>query len=83
MNGLLASQVFFIISSVGFVILWVLVGIFLYYLIRATNTFSRILEKVEKDIEDIGDTTKEMLEEIKDNPVFNFLFGKKRKSRKN
>ena len=57
--------------------------IFLYYLIRATNTLSRILEQVEKDVNNIGDITKEMLEDIRDNPIFNFLFGKKRKSRKN
>lgn len=83
MDPILQMQVFFFISSVGFVIVAIFVGIFLYYLIRATNTLSRILEQVEKDINNIGDITKEMLEDIRDNPIFNFLFGKKRKSRKN
>ena len=55
------TQVFFIISSVGFVTLWILVAIFLVYLIRATNTFSKIMEKIERDIDKIGDTTKEMV----------------------
>lgn len=42
------------------------------------------MEKVEKDIDNIGDTTKEMLDEMRDSAVFNFLFGKKkRKSLKN
>jgi hypothetical protein len=83
MNTYLQSQVFFFISSVGFVFLWILLAIFLYYLIRATSAFSRIMEKVEKDIGDIGDTTKEMLDDLRDNVVFKFLFGKKKKSRKN
>ena len=82
MNTLLQSQVFFFISSVGFVVLWILVGIFLFYLIRATNTFSRILEQIEKDIDNIGDTTKEMIEDVRDSAVFGFLFRKKGKGRK-
>jgi uncharacterized protein YoxC len=81
MDTLLQSQVFFFISSVGFVFLWILVAIFLYYLIRATSAFSRIMEKVEKDIGAMGDTTKEMLDDLRDNIIFKFLFGKKKKSR--
>lgn len=77
------TQVFFFISSVGFVVLWIFTAIFLFYLIRVTNTLSRILDKAEKDINDLGETTKEIIEEIRDNKIFNFLFGKKRKSRKN
>ena len=73
----LQSQVFFFISSTGFVALWILTAIFLYYLIRATNTFGRILEQVEKDIDNIGDTTKELLNDMRDNVIFKFLFGNK------
>ena len=83
MDTLLQSQIFFFISSVGFVLLWILVAIFLFYLIRATNTFSRIMDRVEKDIDNIGDTTKEMLDDVRESAVFNFLFKKKRRSRKN
>ena len=82
MNTLLQSQVFFFISSIGFIFLWILVAIFLFYLIRATNTFSKIMDRVEKDIDNIGDTTKEMLNDVRDSIVFNFLFKKKKKRRK-
>lgn len=82
MDALIQSQVFFLISSVGFVTLWILTAIFLFYLIRATKVLSKIMDKVEKDIDSIGDTTKEMLEEVRNSVVFNFLFRKKRKSRK-
>jgi len=40
------------------------------------------MSKVEGDIDAIGDTTKEILEDMRDSTVFNFLFKKKRKSRK-
>ncbi len=82
MDTYIQTQIFFYISSVGFVMLWIFTAIFLYYLIRATNTLSRILEKAEKDINELGETTKEIIEEIRDNKIFNFLFGKKKKSRK-
>ncbi len=77
MNTIMQSQVFFFISSVGFIILWILVAIFLYYLIRAMNTFSRIIDRMEKNIDSISDTTEEMIEDVRDSMVFRFLFGKK------
>lgn len=83
MDSILQMQVFFFISSIGFVVVTIFVSIFLYYLIRATNTFSRILEQMEKDINSMGDTTKEILDEIRDSALFSFFLGKKRKSRKN
>mgnify|MGYP001576873685 CR=1 FL=1 len=82
MNSIMQSEIFFFISSIGFVILWVLIAILVIYLIRATKTFNKIIEKVEKDIDHIGDTTKEMLEEVKDSYIFNLVFGKKKKRKK-
>jgi len=79
MSTLMQIQVFFFISSIGFVLLWILVGIFLFYLIKVTKTFSKIMEKAEKDINEIGDMTKEMVEDIRDNRFFNFFFPKKKK----
>jgi uncharacterized protein YqhQ len=83
MDAIEQSQVFFFISSVGFIFLWVLTAIFLFYLIRAMNTFSRIMDRIEKDMNNISDTTKDLFEDLRDSKVFNFLFGKKRRSRKN
>lgn len=76
------SDIFFFISSIGFVTLWVLIAIFLVYLIRAMHILSRILNQIEKGINDIGDTTKDMLEDMRESAVFRFIFGKKRKGRK-
>ena len=82
MDTILQSQVFFFISSIGFIILWALLAVFLYYLIRAMNTFSRVMDKIEGGVNTIGDTTKEMLGEIKNSLIFNFLFKKKKKPSK-
>lgn len=79
MTTLMQSQIFFLISSVGFIILGILAVIVLIYILRALNSFSKILKKAEKDIDSIGDTTKEMLKDIQDSNVFRFLFRGKRK----
>jgi len=83
MDTLQQTQVFFFISSVGFVILGILAVIFLYYAIRAIRAFSDMAEKIEKDVDEIGDTTKDMVDDIRDSAVFKFLFKKKKRSRKN
>ena len=75
-------QVFFIISSIGFVTLWILVGIFLFYLIRAMKTFSRIMDTIENDVNRINDAAADVLSDIRESAVFNFIFGKKRKAKK-
>ena len=82
MDTIMQSEIFFFISSVGFVVLGLLVGILLFYLIRVSSTFSRIIDKAEEDINKIGDTTKEMLDDMRDSSVFNFLFKHKKQRKK-
>ncbi|MEI7709749.1 MAG: hypothetical protein WCI76_03480 [bacterium] len=82
MNTFEQAQTFFFVSSVGFITLWILVAVFLFYLIRATKAFSEIMDKIENDIEQIGDTTKEMVEDMRHSVIFNFLFRKKKKHKK-
>lgn len=72
-------QIFFIISSVGFVILWILCGIILVYIIRALRTFDRISQKLEKNIQALGDDARDIVEDVRDSAVFSFLFKKKRR----
>lgn len=82
MNTLMQSQVFFFISSVGFIILGTLVIIGLIYILRALHLFSKILKKAEQDIDSMGDTSKEMLEDLRDSLIFRFLVGTRKKRRK-
>ena len=72
------SEIFFFISSIGFIILGVLAAITLVYILRAFRSFSNILERAERDISAIGDTTKEMLADMRDSSVFRLLFQGKR-----
>lgn len=76
------SQVFFFISSVGFVILSILVAVLMYYLIRAAKTFERIMAKLERDIENIGDATAEMLDDLRESSLFRFFVKRVKKKKK-
>jgi predicted membrane protein len=76
------SQTFFFISSIGFIILWALAAIFLFYLIRAMSTFSNIMDKMERDINNIGEATEDLLDEVRDSALFQFFFRKKKRYHK-
>lgn len=79
MNTLMQSEIFFFISSVGFIVLGVLLSIGLVYVLRALHIFSKILKKAEQDIDSMGDTSKEMLEDLRDSVVFRFLTGNRKR----
>ncbi len=83
MNTLMQSQIFFFISSIGFIILSILVAILLFYLIRIGKIFSGIAEKLEKDINNIENSIKEIVEEIRSNSILNLIFKRKKKTKKN
>lgn len=82
METLSQSDIFFFISSVSFVVLWILVAIFLFYLIRAVKIFYKIIDRVEGDINKVGDITREMFEEMKDSAVWSFISRKRWTKRK-
>jgi hypothetical protein len=82
MNPATNSEIFFYVSSIGFVLLWVLTAVLLFYAIRATRAFGRIMESVEEDIDSLGDTTKEMLDDVRESAIFNFIFRKRKRSKR-
>jgi hypothetical protein len=46
------------------------------------SSVARISTKIEKDIDNIGDTAKDFVMQLWDSTIFSFIFGKKRKSKK-
>ena len=82
MESFSQMQIFFLISSLGFITLFILVAILLLYVINSVNTAKRILEKTEKNIDNIGDTAKDIYEDMRNSIIFRFLFRKKSRRRK-
>jgi large-conductance mechanosensitive channel len=73
------ADIFFTISSVGFIVLFIILAILLYYVIAAVRAFNELTEKIERNIETVGYAGRELVEDIRDSMAFRFLFKRKRK----
>ena len=82
MTDILQSQIFFFISSVGFVILFLLLAILFAYAIRTFYTVDRILRRLEKNVGVIGDGAEEMLEDVRESTVYRLLLGGRSKRKR-
>ncbi len=82
MNSIPHADLFFLVATIGFIVIFALFAIALLYLISLFKSILTISKIIEKDIESIGDTTKEFIMQLWDNPIFSFLFGSKKKKRK-
>jgi len=77
METLIHADIFFFISSIGFIVLFAFGVIFLFHLVRIAASLARITKKAEKDIAELGDTAKELVSDLRENALFSWLFGKK------
>jgi len=80
MNSLTQSDIFFFVSSIGFAIIAILVAIFVFYCIKAITTLAKILKKTESNLDSIGDTTMELIDDMRNNIFFRMLFKSKKKT---
>ncbi len=81
MTPFMESQLFFFISSIGFIILGLLATIILVECAFIVASFLRIMTKIERDINDIGDTTRELLEDFRDSMIFRIFFKSRGRAR--
>lgn len=86
MTTIMQSEIFFFISSIGFVVLFLILLAILIYILRAVRSLTRMIEAMEKNVNMIGDETRkffeEMFDKIRDNVLFRFFFGGNRKREK-
>ena len=79
MQTLEHANTFFLISSIGFVALFLVLLVLGIYLIGIFKSVSRITKKVERDIDTIGDTAKEFVVDLQNSSLFSLLFRKRKK----
>jgi energy-converting hydrogenase Eha subunit H len=79
MNSIPHADIFFLVSTIGFIIIFILVIIGLIYIISLLKSVTRISRKIEKDIDNIGDTAKDFVMQLWDSAIFSWIFGKKKK----
>jgi hypothetical protein len=81
MNTLPHANLFFLVSTIGFALIVILIAIGLIYLIILFKTVVRISKKIEKDVDTIGDTAKDLVSQLLGSRIFSWIFGL-RKSKK-
>lgn len=64
MQELIQADIFFFISSIGFVFLAILFGIAAYYIIRAAREIEGLAKDVREEVEDIAEDLDELREKI-------------------
>lgn len=79
MNTLVHADIFFFISSIGFVIIFSLLVVALVYGIRLLRRVDHISKKIEASIDIAADDTKALIADLRDSVAFRFLFGKRRR----
>ncbi len=49
------------------------------FCIRAVSSVNSILEKIDSNVDSIGDATKDLIDDLRHNVIFRMLFGPKKK----
>jgi hypothetical protein len=78
METIIKADIFFFVSSIGFILLFVLAAIVLVQFIFLLRRWQRMSKKLEQDADTIREDAKEFLEHLTESRVFRFIFGKKR-----
>lgn len=79
MNTNAMAETFFLISSVGFIILFIILATLLYYLIRAVRSFNELTDKIERSIDTVGDASRDLIDDMRNSMAFRLLFKGRRK----
>ena len=75
---LIRADIFFFISSIGFILLTIALLTGLFYVIRIMKSVDRITAKIESGIDTAGDEAKEFIADLRDSTAFRMVFGSKR-----
>lgn len=79
MNTLVHADIFFFISTIGFIVLFALGVVLLVYVIGILRQIRKITAKIGDNVEDISDEAKEFVYDLRASAIYRMLFGRKKK----
>lgn len=74
METLIQANIFFFISSIGFIIITILLSVVLFYFIKAGKNLSILSEKLQESFDNSEEFILELKERLENNPILNFFF---------
>jgi hypothetical protein len=81
METLIHADIFFFISSIGCILIVILLATALVYLIRLLRKIDRLAQQLKDRAHAIGQSAEGMIDDIRESPAFGFLVHKKRKAK--
>jgi len=82
METLIHADIFFFITSIAVVVLTILLIVAFFYLLQILRNFRDISDTLKKGVNNASEHLEDLAETIMDNPVFRFIFGKKKTAKK-
>jgi len=82
METLIKADIFFFVTTIFVVVLIVFFIIIGLYLVKAMKNFASISDTLKKGVDNADEEIRDIVEQVKDSPVFSFIFGKSRKKKK-
>ena len=81
MESVLKADIFFFISSISVVIITAVLLVIGFYFIRLMRNFYKISKILKNYAKDTEASLKELGNEIRQSPLFTFIFGKEKKKK--
>jgi uncharacterized protein YoxC len=78
MDTVLKADIFFFVTTIAVVAFSILGGIAFLYLIKILRNIKKATDKLEGEIEAIGENADALYHKIAESFVFNMLFGKRK-----
>lgn len=81
MNTLIHADIFFFISSIGFILLFIFLIIGVVQVVRLLRSLNEALDALKAKVKGIEADAEDILEEVRDSMIFRLLFGRKNRKR--
>lgn len=82
MDTVLQADIFFFISTIAVVIFSVLLLVAIYYLRETLQNFRDISRTLKNGVNSASEKVGDAFSDVEDSAVYQFIFGKKKKSKK-
>ena len=82
MNTVSHADTFFVVASIGFGIVFILLAVALMYIIGFFQSVLHITKKIEQDVDNISDNTKGFILKLVNSKIFSWMFGMAKKRKK-
>lgn len=78
MESIIHADIFFFISSIGFVLIAVASIVLIIYLVALIRTLVAIARKIEDRVDEASEEMREFLDRLYDSALLRLFFGKKK-----